>query len=157
MFKTIMTAATLALALTAGAAAQSTSKIGPIEVSNAWARATAGKAGAGAAYFEVRNHGGESDRLVSAKTSASRMASLHTHIMKDNIMRMERVDGLEIPAGGRVTLRPGGYHLMLMGLAGPLIRGHGYDLSLTFEKAGTMTVELIIMGPGARGPQGHKR
>ncbi len=155
MIKPVMTAAALSLALTVGAAAQSVSKTSSIEVTDAWARASAGSAGA--AYFEIRNLGDKSDRLVSAKTSASRMASLHTHIMKDNIMRMVRVDGLEIPAGGRVTLRPGGYHLMLMGLAGPLIRGHGYDLSLTFEKAGTMTVELIIMGPGARGPGGHKR
>ncbi len=157
MIKTIMTAATLALALTAGAAAQSTSKIGPIEVSNAWARASAGRAGAGAAYFEIRNHGGKSDRLVSAKTDVSRMASLHAHIMKDNIMRMVRVDGLEVPAGGRATLRPGGHHVMLMGLAQPLMRGHSFPLSLTFEKAGTVTVEVVIMGPGARGPKGHKR
>ncbi len=157
MIKTIMTAATLALALTAGAAAQSTSKIGPIEVSDAWARASAGRAGAGAAYFEVRNHGGESDRLVSAKTDVSRMASLHAHIMKDNIMRMVRVDGLEVPAGGRATLRPGGHHVMLMGLAQPLMRGHSFPLSLTFGKAGTVTVEVVIMGPGARGPAGHKR
>ena len=154
MFKAIMTAATLALALTAGAAAQSTSKIGPIEVSNAWARASAGRAGAGAADF---NHGGESDRLVSAKTDVSRTASLHAHIMKDNIMRMVRVDGLEVPAGGRATLRPGGHHVMLMGLAQPLMRGHSFPLSLTFEKAGTVTVEVVIMGPGARGPAGHKR
>ena len=98
---------------------------------------------------------------MSAKTIAARMASLHTHVMKDNIMRMERVAGLDIPAGGRVTLRPGGYHLLLMGLTGPLVQGHGYDLSLTFGKAGTLTVELIIMGPGARsrhhGSGGHKR
>ncbi len=157
MIKRIMTAAALVLALTAGAAAQSTSKVGPIEVSDAWARASAGRAGAGAAYFEVRNHGGKSDRLVSAKTDVSRTASLHAHIMKDDIMRMVRVDGLEVPAGGRATLRPGGHHVMLMGLAQPLMRGHSFPLSLTFEKAGTVTVEVVIMGPGARGPAGHKR
>ena len=157
MIKTIMTAATLALALTAGAAAQSTSKIGPIEVSDAWARASAGRAGAGAAYFEVRNHDAKSDSLVSAKTDVSRTASLHAHIMKDDIMRMVRVDGLEVPAGGRATLRPGGHHVMLMGLAQPLMRGHSFPLSLTFEKAGTVNVEVVIMGPGARGPAGHKR
>ena len=157
MIKTIVTAAILVLALTAGAAAQTTFNVGPIEVTNVWARASAGRAGAGAAYFEVRNHGGKSDRLVSAKTDVSRMASLHAHIMKDNIMRMVRVDGLEVPAGGRATLRPGSHHVMLMGLAQPLMRGHSFPLSLTFEKAGTVTVEVVIMGPGARGPAGHKR
>ena len=152
-----MTAAVLVLALTVGAAAQTSFKVGPIEVTNAWARASAGRAGAGAAYFEVRNHGGKSDRLVSAKTDVSRMASLHAHVMKDNILRMVRVDALDVPAGGRATLKPGGHHVMLMGLAQPLMRGHSFPLSLTFEKAGTVTVEVVIMGPGARGPQGHKR
>ncbi len=161
MIKTLMTAVALLLALTAGAATQTTSKIGQIVVSNAWARASAGKAGAGAAYFEVRNLGGKSDRLVSAKTNVSRKASLHAHIMTDHIMRMERVDGLDIPAGGGAMLKPGGLHVMLMGLAKPLTKGHSFPLSLTFEKAGTVIVEVVIMGPGARGPHhgsgGHKR
>ncbi len=112
MLNRMMTAAVLVLALTAGVAAQTTFKVGPIEVTNAWARASAGRAGAGAAYFEVRNHGGKSDRLVSAKTDVSRAASLHAHIMKDNIMRMVRIDGLEVPAGGRATLKPGGHHVI---------------------------------------------
>ena len=67
-------------------------------------------------------------------------------------MRMVRVDGLEVPAGGRATLRPGSQHVMLMGLVQPLMRGQSFPLWLTFEKAGTVTVKVVIMGPGARGP-----
>ena len=154
MIKAMMMAAALLLALAAGAAAQSAAKIGQIEIANAWARASAGKTGAGAAYFEIRNHGGKSDRLVSAKTDVSRMAALHAHIIKDNIMRMARIDGLEVPAGGRATLKPGGHHLMLMGLRKPLIQGHSFPLSLTFENAGTVTVTVAILRLGARGPTG---
>ena len=152
MIKTMMTAVALLLTMATGAAAQSTAKVGQIEISNAWARASAGKAGAGAAYFEIRNHGGKSDRLVSVKTDVSRTASLHAHIMKDNIMRMARIDGLELPAGGRAMLEPGGHHVMLMGLRKPLMKGHSFPLSLTFENAGTVTVTVAIMGPGSRGP-----
>ena len=72
--------------------------------------------------------------------------------MKDNIMRMERVEGLEVSAYSRVLLKPGGYHVMLMGLAKPLIKGQSFMLSLTFENAGTAIVKVLILGPGARGP-----
>ena len=153
MMKSLVAAVALVLVTMAGAGAQSNSKIGPIEISNAWARASTGSTGAGAVYFEVRNHGRNADRLVSAKTEVSRTASLHTHIMKDNIMRMERVEGLEVPAYGRVLLKPGGYHVMLMGLSKPLMRGQTFMLSLTFEKAGTAIVNVAILGPGSRGPQ----
>ena len=156
MTKTLVTAAALVLVLASGAGAQSVSKIGSIEISNAWARASTGSTGAGAAYFEIRNHGRNADRLVSAKTEVSRTASLHVHIMKDNIMRMERVEALEVPAYGRVSLKPGGYHVMLTGLAKPLRRGQSFMLSLTFEKAGMEIVKVAILGPGARGPGSHK-
>ncbi len=152
MMKSLVTAGALVLVLTAGAG--SNSKFGPIEISNAWARASTGSNGAGAAYFEIRNHGRHADRLVSAKTDVSRTASLHAGIIKDNIMRRERVEGLEVQAHGRATLKPGGHHVMLMGLAKPRMKGHSFLLSLTFERAGTVTVKVAIMGPGARGPHG---
>ena len=159
--KAALAAAALLLAATIEVGAQSSFKTGPIEVSGAWARASAGPAGAGAAYFEIRNHGARADRLVSARTEVSRTASLHSHVVKDNIMRMERADGLDVAAHGRVVLKPGSHHVMLMGLAKPLMKGHSFPLTLTFEKAGTVTVGVAIMGPGARGPRpgkgGHKR
>lgn len=157
MMKTMMTAATLVVALAGGAGAQSSFKVGPIEVADAWARASAGRAAAGAAYFEVRNHGAQADRLVSATTKVARKASLHAHVMTGDIMRMEPVDGLDVPAGGAVILKPGGHHMMLMGLARPLMRGRSFALTLTFEKAGSVTVMVVIRAPGARGPRGHKR
>ena len=160
MIKTMMTAAAVLLAASAGAAAQSSSEIGQIEVSTPWARASAGRAGAGAAYFEIRTHGSKPDRLMSAKTGVSRKAEFHTHLMKDNIMRMVHIEGVDVPAGGHATLKPGGHHVMLMGLKNPLMKGHSFPLSLTFEKAGTVTVDVVVMGPGSRGPKpgatGHK-
>ena len=152
MMRSLIAAVAFMLVIMAGAGAQSIFKIGPIEISNAWARASTGSTGAGAAYFEVRNLSRNADRLVSAKTEVSRTASLHTHIMKDNIMRMERVEGLEVPAYGRVLLKPVGYHVMLVGLGKPLMKGQTFMLSLTFEKAGTAIVKVVILGPGSRGP-----
>ncbi len=150
--KSVTAALALVLAATVQADAQSTTKVGQIEVANGWARASTGRAGA--AYFEIRNHGDLADRLVSARTDVSRKAQFHTGVMKDGIMRMERIDAIDVAAHASAVLEPGGRHVMLMGLRIPLKRGHSFALTLSFERSGIVTVDVAIMGPGARrGPQ----
>ncbi len=125
-------------------------------VSNPWARASAGAAQNGAAYLTITNSGAEIDRLVGVQTTAAVRAELHTHIRDGDIMRMEAIDAVDLPSGTTTTLAPGGDHIMLMSLEGPLVEGEKVSVSLTFEKAGDVTVEAMIMAVGAtEGPMDH--
>ena len=128
---------------------------GKIAVENVWARASASRTGAGAAYLTLRNTGGSGDRLVSAATKVAKRVELHTHKMENNVMRMARVDGIDLPAGGAVTLKPGGLHVMLMGLNQKLVKGDSFPLTLTFEKSGSVTVDVAVQSIAAMGPSGH--
>lgn len=127
---------------------------GDVVVEQAWARANVG--GAGAAYLTIMNKGRGADRLVSASTPVARKASLHTHLMRDNVMRMRPVEAFEIPPGKTVTLKPGGHHIMLMGLKKRLAKGEKFALTLTFEKAGGITMNVDVLGIAAMGPRGSK-
>lgn len=130
-------------------------KAGAIAVSQPWARATAPGAPAGAAYLTVTNSGKEADRLIAASTPAAKTAELHTHIHDNGVMRMRQVEAIDVPAGGTVALKPGGLHVMLMGLTAPLAQGSSFDVTLTFEKAGKVTVPVAVQSAGAAAPTGH--
>jgi len=123
---------------------------GRLEVSNAWARASPGKAETGAAYLTVVSP--TADKLVSASTPAAKKAELHTMTMTGMVMKMRPLAALDIPAGQPVTLKPGGMHIMLIGLAKPLRTGQSFPLTLTFAKAGTRTVDVAVEKLGAMGP-----
>ena len=97
---------------------------------------------------------GAADRLVAASGDVAERIELHTHTMDGNIMKMRRVDAVEVPANGSVALQPGGFHIMLIGLKKPLQEGGSFPLTLTFEKAGTVDVEVAVEGVGSMGPQG---
>jgi hypothetical protein len=121
-----------------------------LEVSNAWARATPAKAENGVAYLTIRTS--TADRLLSVSTPVAKKAELHTMEMAGTVMKMRPLAGLDIPAGQSVTLKPGGEHIMLMGLNGPLREGQSFPLTLTFEKAGAREVTVAVEKPGAAGP-----
>jgi copper(I)-binding protein len=121
-----------------------------LEVNNAWARATAGKADTGAAYVTIQSP--TADRLVSLSTPVAKKAELHTMSMQGMVMKMRPRSGLEIPAGEPVTLKPGGDHIMLMGLNQPLRAGQTFPLTLDFEKAGPRTVTVTVERAGATAP-----
>jgi hypothetical protein len=131
-------------------AAAALAQAGGVEVTGAWARATPGHAANGAAYLTLRSPTG--DRLVSASTPAAKKAELHTTEMAGMVMRMRPLQGLALPAGKTVTLKPGGPHLMLMGLKAPLHAGETFPLTLEFSKSGGRTVTVAVEGPGAMGP-----
>ena len=140
------------LALAAGLVIASAALAQPtqLEVSNAWARATPGKAENGAAYLTIRSP--NADRLVSVSSPVAKKAELHTMSMAGMVMKMRPLDSLDIPAGQPVTLKPGGEHIMLLGLEHPLREGQSFPLTLSFEKAGTRTVNVAVEKPGAAGP-----
>lgn len=118
---------------------------GDIAVHEAWARSSIGKLPNSAAYLHVMNMGKTDDRLVAAASSAAERAEIHEHIMENNIARMREVSGgIAVPAGGMAELKPGGYHIMLLGLKAPLREGTEIDLTLTFEKAGKVAVKVPV-------------
>lgn len=116
-----------------------------------WARASAGKARNGAAYLSIRNYTGMADRLLSSQTGVAKRAELHTTVMAGEVMQMRPVGAIDVPADGMVMMKPGGLHVMLMGLTDPLMKGETFPLTITFEKAGAVTVQVKIMSVGAKG------
>ena len=120
-----------------------------IEIENAWARATPGMAKNGGAYFTAKNMGKSADRIVGVSADVAEKVELHTHLNDNGVMRMRQVDGVDVPAGGEVAFKPGGYHIMFIGLHKPLKEGERFPVTLMFEKAGKQTVEIKVMGVGA--------
>ena len=98
----------------------------------------------GAAFMTIKNNGKAADRLVSVDSDVADAVEIHLSEMKDDVMTMRQVDGVEIPAGGEALLQPGGYHVMLIGLQRELAVGEKVNLTLTFEKAGQMSVEAEV-------------
>jgi copper(I)-binding protein len=99
----------------------------------------------GAVYLTIKNSGGASDRLTKAKTDVCLITEIHESFIKDDRMMMERVNnGIEIPAGGRADLKPGSYHIMLMGVKRSLSEGDSFAVQLNFEKSGIRTVYAKI-------------
>jgi periplasmic copper chaperone A len=146
MSKTLLAFAALLL-LAGGAAAQT----GSVEVKNAWARATPGKAEDGAAYLTLESP--TPDRLTGVSTPVAKKAELHAMTMEGGVMKMRPLAGIDLPAGQVVTLQPGAMHIMLFGLTHPLTAGQSFPLTLSFEKAGTREVTVNVEKTGAMGPE----
>ena len=150
-------AALAAIALPAAHSAQAeghakkTHTAGDITVSDHWTRAMPPAAAVGGGFMVITNAGSEPDRLVGLSTPRAGHGEVHEMKMDGGVMKMrELADGLEIPAGGSVTLEPGGYHVMFMNVEDGFKEGEMIPVTLIFEKAG----ELEIMMPA--GPVGSK-
>jgi copper(I)-binding protein len=144
-FKLFALALTAALAL-ATASAQTSQP----QVTNAWARATSGTSQPGVAYLTIQS--ATPDRLVAASTPVAKTTELHTMSMSGGVMQMRPAAGIDIPVGQPVTLKPGGEHIMLMGLDHALREGQHFPLTLTFEKAGAREVTVAVEKAGATAP-----
>ena len=146
----------LAVAVLAVPAAAQDYRVGTLEIGHPWTRATPSTAPTAGGFLTVTNKGTTPDKLISAKSAAAETVQIHTMKMEGNVMRMREQDGgLEIAPGATVTLAPGHLHLMMMGLKGPLKQGEKVPVTLVFEKAGSIDVELAVMAMGASAPQ-HK-
>jgi periplasmic copper chaperone A len=145
--------ATLAAALTMPFAVMAAdAKVGEVSIGKPWARASAASVRNGAAFMALTNAGTQPDRLIKAATPVAERAELHTHLMDNGVMRMRQIEAIDLAPGAPTMLQPGGLHVMLMNLKEPLKEGSAVPLTLTFEKAGEVTVEVPVAGPGAMGP-----
>ncbi len=128
-------------------------QFGALEITASFTRATLPNAPTGGGYMTIANHGREADRLLSATSPAASVVEIHRMSVENDVMRMQALpDGVEIPPGGTVTLAPGGLHLMFISLAQPFVEGETIPVTLTFEKAGTVDVELPVAGIAADAP-----
>lgn len=126
-------------------------KLGKIEIEDFWTRATAEGMPNGAAFMELKNEGKDADRLVSAASPVAASVELHTHLNENGVMMMRKIDAIDLAADTKVKMMPGGLHVMLMGLKEPLKQGSSIPLTLTFEKAGSTTLQVPVEAPGAHG------
>lgn len=122
-----------------------------VEVRDAWARATPGKAEIGAVYLTLESP--VDDRLTGLSTPVAAIAQLHTITMEGGVMKMNRLSALDLPAGKPVRIEPGGTHIMLIGLTDQLRPGQSFPLTLVFEKAGKHEVTVSVEKIGAMGPE----
>lgn len=142
-----------AIALFAGAAAAETYTVGALTIESPWSRAMPPGARAGIGFMTIANTGSEPDRLVGGASSAAGRIEIHEMAVIDNIMKMREVaGGLEIPAGGSVALKPGGYHVMFLDVPSSFVEGSDLTVTLKFEKAGDVTVVMPVGSIGAAGP-----
>ncbi|MFO1135523.1 MAG: copper chaperone PCu(A)C [Rhodoblastus sp.] len=150
--KTVFKAALAALLLAGAAGA---AHAGDIALEHPWSRATPAGAPVAAGYVTLKNSGAAADKLVSATADVAGKVEVHEMAMDNGVMKMRPVNGLEIPAGKSVELKPGGYHIMFMQLKQQLKAGDTVKGVLTFEKAGAMPVEFKVEAM-AGGNSGHK-
>lgn len=140
------------LALALGGPAQADG----LAVVDAWARATPPGAGVAAAYLTIDNTGGPADRLLGASSDAAGRVEVHETRREGDLMRMRKVEPLDVAAGERVVFAPGGLHVMLMELKAPLRQGERLALTLRFERAGEVSVEAEVLAGDATDPHaGH--
>ena len=136
------------------AAAGGEIKRGHLTVKDVWSRATPARNGV--AYMTILNHGGGADRLVAAEVSIAKKVELHSHSMKDGVMRMRRISSIEVHPGETAVLAPGGNHLMLIGLHQSLKEGENFSLTLVVEKGGKISVDVFVGKAGAAGYYGKR-
>src|SRR5256885_3907250 len=145
----------IALSLLATSARAEDVKAGDLVITQGWSRATPGGAKTGGGFLTIENKGSTPDRLIGGSADVAAKVEMHEMSMKNGVMTMRPLDkGLTIEPGKTVKLAPGGYHLMMMDLKGPLKQGDKVPVTLEFEKAGKVQVSLDVQGVGAQGPAG---
>lgn len=122
-------------------------KVGNLNIDDIWAR-TGQPGQVSAAYFEVKNKG-SADKIVSANCDCAKATELHNVKMIDGAMKMYQVPAMDIPADGELKLKPGSYHIMLIGLNRPLVAGESLPIKVKFEKAGEVTLQAKVKDKAA--------
>ena len=115
-----------------------------VEVLEPFARASIGEATSGVVYLRLVNHAATPDRLTGATTAAAARADLHATEEQGGVVKMRRLESLDIAASGEFAFEPGGAHIMLTGLTAPLREGEHFMLTLQFETAGEVAIEVPV-------------
>lgn len=134
-------------------------KVGDLEIDHPWSRETPAGARVAAGYVRIVNHGSQPDRLIAVSGVIAGRTEIHEMAVGANgVMTMRPVENVEIPAGGEVELKPGGYHIMFLDLTDTKKKGEKFAGSLTFENAGTVEVEFAVdaIGGGSGHGSGHE-
>jgi periplasmic copper chaperone A len=139
------------------AGAEPAASIGGITIREAWARASMGQTGTSAVYMTLEASGGQGDRLVAAASPDAARAELHTSTMENGVAKMRPLAAIEVAPGEPTVLEPGGPHVMLVGLGRKLVEGDTLPLSLTFEHAGTVELQVPVRGMGSGTNHGGHR
>ena len=132
-------------------------KAGQLEVAHPWSMELPPNAPTVAAYFVITNKGDSADRLVSVDSPIAGSAQLHEHVQQGDLMKMQQVPSVAIPAGGFVTFAPMAYHVMLLDLKDrALLRdGQKFPLTMHFEKSGEVTVDVTVQKQAPDGAPMH--
>lgn len=140
----------LAPLLLPGAALAHGFQKGDLSVRHPWTRATPPGAKVGVGYLEIRNAGKDPDRLIGASTPAAERVELHVLKREGEVVKMREAKELTVPARARLVLRPSSSHLMIVGLRKPFVKGERIPLTLLFERAGELQVELEVQALDSR-------
>ena len=131
--------------------------VGSLHIEHPWALAVPAVSPNGAAYLVIHNKGEQSDKLLGAETPRAGKTEIHEHLHKDGMMKMQQVQGgVDIPADGEVRLEQGGYHLMMFGLKQPLNDGDTFPLTLHFQNAGELEVQIHVQKEAPAGTAEHQ-
>lgn len=149
----ILTAAVIAVLSATPALACDVARVDAIEIERAWSRASIGIDRPGVVYLTIRNTGTADDVLMGITTTVADRPMLHETVVMDGIASMPHVMSVPVPAGGTIALEPGGFHAMLMELTQTLEKGATFPVTLTFQNAGAVTVDVEILGLEAKGPE----
>jgi len=133
-------------------------KVGDLEIIHPYARATQPNAPVSGGYMTIKNTGTEADHLIGGAADFAGMVQIHEMKMENDVMKMREIEGgLEIPAGGEVVLKPGGYHVMFMKLKEQLQAGETRKTTLQFEKAGPVDIEFNVEDVKPMGNMDHSK
>jgi periplasmic copper chaperone A len=120
-----------------------TAELGALKLTDGWLKIMVPGAKVAGGYLTIENTGTEADRLVALKTAFAKKNEIHEMAMNNDVMTMRPLaDGLDIPAGETVILKPGSFHLMFMGVTDPIEANEENEITLVFEKAGEITISF---------------
>lgn len=156
MLRRTVSALLISAAMAAGPVAALAAEAGSLHLMDARVRASLGQNPNTAGYLTIHNAGKENDALIGASCTCAREVQLHLMTTRGGIMKMEKADALNVAAGKALELKPGGAHLMLLGLKAPLKAGQTVTISLRFRNAGTMQQSFKVVADPAGGHDAHK-
>lgn len=131
-------------------------KVGNIKIEGAYTRSTVPGQKAAGGFMKIIDQGA-ADQLISASSPVADEVQLHMMSMEDNVMKMRQVKAIDIPANGSVELKPGGLHIMFMGIKEPLAAGGSVPVKLKFAKAGEVEIKLPVNAMTNQAPAGHDK
>lgn len=117
---------------------------GDIEIDHPWSREAPPTATVIAGFFQLKNNAQQDDYLINASTPVAKRVEIHTHEMSDGMMQMKQIDRVKIAAQETVMFKPGSYHLMIFNPEKAYKQGERFPMTLTFQNAGEVQVELAV-------------